>query len=127
MVYGAAPAPLGEVELDAVFAALAHSARRAVLREVVARDRPATMAVLAERLEMSPQALNKHLASLERARLITRSRVGRITSAQASPEVLDAAKDWIVAMTDYWNAQLDSLQSYIDTLGRPAPTAQEKD
>ncbi|MDQ4212899.1 helix-turn-helix domain-containing protein [Microbacterium capsulatum] len=121
MVYGltAGRAPLTEDELDAVFGALAHPVRRAVLHEVASPDRPEAMTDLAERLDLSPQALNKHLSTLERAHLITRVKHGRATSAQANPEVLDSAKDWIVTMTDYWNAQLDSLQLYIDSLRKP--------
>lgn len=110
--------PLSEPELDAVFGALAHPVRRAVLHEVASPDRPEAMTELAERLDLSPQALNKHLTTLERARLITRVKQGRATSAQANPEVLDSTRDWIVAMTDYWNTQLDSLQQYIESLHR---------
>lgn len=116
---------LAEDELDAVFAALAHRARRAVLREITRHEAPPAMNQLAGSLAMSPQALNKHLTSLERARLITREKHGRETNARANPEVLDAAKEWIVEMTDYWNTQLDSLQEYIDSLGLAEP--KEKD
>ena len=124
MVYRSSAPELGADELDAVFGALAHPARRAVLREITGRRQPPAMTDLAATLDMSPQLLNKHLATLERARLISRERNGRETNARPRPEVLDAAKKWIVEMTDYWNAQLDSLQQYIDTLGqadRPAP------
>ncbi|KGN30197.1 ArsR family transcriptional regulator [Knoellia sinensis KCTC 19936] len=112
---------LDEDELDAVFAALAHQGRRAALRHIADGDRGSlAMNQLAEATGMSPQALQKHLVSLERAGLIERSREGRVTHAVAQPEVLAAAGDWIADMSAYWNNQLDSLSDYIATLGRRA-------
>ena len=74
------------------------------------------MTQLAEHLGMSPQALQKHLGSLERAGLIARVRDGRVTHAVAQPESLAAAQAWVDEMSDYWNTQLDSLGDYIETL-----------
>jgi DNA-binding transcriptional ArsR family regulator len=108
---------LDEDQLDAVFAALAHRSRRSALRKIAAHQGPLAMNRLAELTGMSPQALQKHLGSLERAGLIERARQGRQTHAVAHPDVLAAAREWITQMSDYWNAQFDSLQDYIATLG----------
>jgi DNA-binding transcriptional ArsR family regulator len=104
------------VDLDAVFGALAHEGRRAVLAELAKADAPTAMKALAERTRMSPQLMNKHAASLERAGLISRRAHGRETQAVAHPEVLNAAKGWIEEMTEYWNGQLDALGRYLDSL-----------
>jgi DNA-binding transcriptional ArsR family regulator len=104
------------IDLDAVFGALAHGGRRAVLEELARADAPTAMKALAERTRMSPQLMNKHAASLERAGLITRQAHGRETQAVAHPEVLNAAKGWIEEMTDYWNSQLDALGDYLESL-----------
>lgn len=72
---------------------------------------------LADATGMSPQALQKHLVSLERAGLIARTRDGRTTHAIAQPEVLNSAGEWIAEMSHYWNTQLDSLSDYIASLG----------
>jgi DNA-binding MarR family transcriptional regulator len=106
-----------DVDLDAVFGALAHGGRRSVLVELAKADAPTAMTALAERTGMSPQLMNKHAASLERAGLITRQSHGRETRAVAHPEVLNAAKGWIEEMTEFWNGQLDALGSYLDSLG----------
>jgi|GEM_PF-3209127 len=117
MVYHELRERVSEDALDAIFAALSHRGRRAALRLVAAGDREGVaMNRLAERLGMSPQALQKHLASLERAGLITRVRDGRVTHAVAQPEVLAAAQSWITEMSAYWNAQLDALADYINAL-----------
>ncbi|MEE2524095.1 helix-turn-helix domain-containing protein [Pseudarthrobacter sp. J75] len=113
---------LTDEELDAVFSALAHRARRDVLQAIARHSEPPAMKELAAELEVSPQLLQKHLATLEKARLITRQKHGRETNAEAHPEVLAAANEWIAEMTSYWNDQLDSLQAYIDQLGLAVPT-----
>jgi len=105
-----------DVDLDAVFGALSHGGRRAVLVELAKTDAPTAMKDLAERTGMSPQLMNKHAASLERAGLISRRSHGRETRAVAHPEVLNAAKDWIDEMTAYWNSQLDALGDYLECL-----------
>lgn len=106
----------GDVDLDAVFGALSHGGRRAVLAELVTTDAPTAMKDLAERTGMSPQLMNKHAARLERAGLITREAHGRETRAHAQPEALDAARAWIDEMAAYWNTQLDALGDYLETL-----------
>lgn len=117
MVYSGTRQPADEDALDAIFAALAHRSRRAALRQVAAGDREGVaMNQLAEQLAMSPQALQKHLASLERAGLIARVREGRVTHARAQPDTLAEAQSWITEMSDYWAAQLDSLGDYIKAI-----------
>ncbi len=105
-----------DVDLDAVFAALAHGGRRAVLAELAGAGAPTAMKDLAARTGMSPQLMNKHAASLERAGLITRRAAGRQTRAVAHPEVLAAARDWIERTAAFWDAQLDALDEYLGTL-----------
>ncbi len=105
------------VDLDAVFGALAHGGRRAVLAELAGAGASTAMKDLAERTGMSPQLMNKHAATLERAGLITRESRGRETRAVAHPEVLGAAKVWIEQMEGFWTTQLDALGGYIESLG----------
>lgn len=107
---------LDEDQLDTVFAALAHRNRRSALREIAGHPGPLAMNRLAALTGMSPQALQKHLVSLERAGLIERVRRGRQTHAVAHPDALAAAREWITQMSDYWNAQFDSLEDYVATL-----------
>lgn len=61
---------------DAVFCALADANRRRLL-ERVHRDSGRTQLQLCAGLSISRQAVSKHLAILERARLIYRRRAGR--------------------------------------------------
>jgi DNA-binding transcriptional ArsR family regulator len=62
--------------MDAVFRALADPGRRVLLDALL--ERPGqTQAELAERLEVSRQAVSKHLAVLEDARLVVSRFAGR--------------------------------------------------
>lgn len=105
-----------EAALDAVFGALAHPARRALLRQLVAGSESLAMSSLAASAGLSPQLLTKHLATLERAGLVSRARRGREKHARAHRAPLSAASRWIEETTVYWNAQLDSLEEYVASL-----------
>src|SRR6266542_6515846 len=61
--------------LDRIFHALAHPARRAMLRRLTEGER--NLSELAAPLRMSFPAASKHVRVLERARLVRRRVVGR--------------------------------------------------
>lgn len=119
--------PPGEPGLDAVFAALAHPARRALMRQVLRRGAPMGVGDLAAASDMSPQLLNKHATTLERAGLITRERIGREKRVHAHPEALDAARGWIEETSAFWSSQLDALERYVATMrDQHGPADQEE-
>lgn len=72
---------------QAVFAALADPTRRAVLRSIASGE-ASTATELAARLPVNRQAVGKHLASLQRARLVDSRRDGRETRFAATPAPL---------------------------------------
>jgi DNA-binding transcriptional ArsR family regulator len=127
VVYGLLGDALDEAALDAVFGALAHRSRRAVVQYLVHRETPTAMNDLAANVGMSPQLLNKHAAALERPALISRTAHGREKHVSAHPEVLAAAQQWIDEVTAYWNAQLDSLDEYVTSLRDTGHTSRERD
>lgn len=102
-----------EDTLDATFAALSHRSRRQLLRLVLDADAPLAMSDLATSAGISPQLLNKHAATLERAGLIRRVPHGRERHVYAKPEAMASAQQWITEMTSFWNTQLDSLEQYV--------------
>lgn len=77
-----------ENQLDAVFTALAHPARRAMLAQLSKAD--ATVGELAQPFDMSLPAITKHLKVLERANLISRSKSAqwRRCRLEAAPSTL---------------------------------------
>jgi DNA-binding transcriptional ArsR family regulator len=95
-----------------VFAALADPTRRAVLRSIAAGE-AATATELAARLPVSRQAVAKHLAQLESARLVDGERVGRETRFQATPAPLGDAIEWMTAVGVQWDARLAALSAAV--------------
>ena len=77
--------------MDAVFRALAHSARRDMLRRLAVSD--LTVSELAEPLAMSLAAASKHVQVLERAGLLRRTVIGRrhVCSLESAPLAAAAA------------------------------------
>jgi DNA-binding transcriptional ArsR family regulator len=103
-----------EAQLDAVFTALAHPARRAMLARLGQGE--ATVGELAEPLAMSLPAVTKHLKMLERAQLISRSRNAQWRPCRLEVEPLNAASGWIEEQREVWNARLDRLENYLHSM-----------
>ena len=88
MVVGIAEA---ETEADKIFHALADTTRRDILARAIEREQ--SVSTLARRYEMSFAAVQKHVAVLERATLITKQRRGREQIVQGhAPTVRRAAE-----------------------------------
>jgi DNA-binding transcriptional ArsR family regulator len=93
---------------QAVFAALADPTRRALLRSI-ATGEANTPTELAARLPVSRQAVRKHLALLEQARLVDAERSGREIHFQATPAPLGDAIAWMTAVGARWDDRLAAL------------------
>jgi DNA-binding transcriptional ArsR family regulator len=94
-------------DVDAVFHALAHSARRDMLRRL--SDGDLTVGELSEPLTMSLAAASKHVKILERAGLVRRTIAGRRHVCRLDPTPLTGAGEWIRFYEQHWNDRLDAL------------------
>ncbi|UMR29516.1 metalloregulator ArsR/SmtB family transcription factor [Massilia sp. MB5] len=103
-----------EEHLDAVFTALAHPARRAMLTRLSRGE--ATVGELAEPFEMSLPAVTKHLKMLERAELISRSKSAQWRLCRLEEAPLKTASDWIEEQRKVWDARFDRLEGYLHQL-----------
>jgi DNA-binding transcriptional ArsR family regulator len=103
-----------ESELDAVFAALAHPARRAMLARLGKGE--ATVGELGEPLDMSLPAVTKHLKVLEKARLISRSKHAQWRPCRLESAPLKAASGWIEEQRVIWESRLERLEGYLHGL-----------
>ena len=103
--------------LSMVFAALADPTRRAILARL--KRGPATVGELGEPFSMSGPAVSKHLRVLEKAGLVSRSKV-----AQSRPAALEAAPlaqvaEWAEEFRQFWDERFDRLDDYLATMTDP--------
>ncbi|BCG92014.1 transcriptional regulator [Mesorhizobium sp. 131-2-1] len=104
--------------MDAVFRALADPTRRQLLDSLHARNGQ-TLNALCERMEMTRQAVTKHLAILEEAKLVTTVRKGREKEHYLNPvPINDIAERWIGKFERH---RLDALSDLKKRLEREEP------
>jgi DNA-binding transcriptional ArsR family regulator len=98
-------------DIDRVFAALADHTRRDVLRRAISAEEG--VLELAGHYPMSFAAVQKHVAVLERAGLITKQRVGRRKVVRTNLEVLRVARRLLDQYEELWRARIDRMDSLI--------------
>src|SRR5574337_915136 len=98
--------------LDATFAALADSTRRAILARL-SRGEP-SVTELAQPFVISLPAISKHLRVLENAGLLIRLKDGRIRRCSVIPEPMSAAANWIERYRRFWEGQFDALARHLE-------------
>ncbi len=95
-----------------VFFALADDTRRHVL-ERLGDGSTVTPNALAAQLPVTRQAVAKHLAVLQAAGLVTKSRAGRETRYRLQPQRLTDAAAWIAAVGGQWDERLARLDKLL--------------
>ena len=100
--------------LDRVFHALAHPARRGILRRLADGERNLTE--LAAPLRMSFPAASKHVRVLEHARLVRRRVVGRTHLCRIEGKSLAQANDWLENYCKVLEANFQRLDDLLDEL-----------
>lgn len=98
--------------LDLVFAALSDSTRRDVL-ERLGDGGPHTVTELAQPHGMSLPGFMKHLAVLEAAGLIARSKEGRVVRCELDAAPMQEAAMWMARYQRFWSERLDALGRYL--------------
>lgn len=99
------------VEADQIFAALADATRRdIVLRALSGRE---GVAELAGHYPMSFAAVQKHVAVLERAGLVTKQRNGRRKVVRTNMEALRFAQDLLDQYEALWRGRIDRMTDLI--------------
>jgi DNA-binding transcriptional ArsR family regulator len=103
--------------IDETFLALSDSTRRNILEQLMRRG-SATVTELAEPFGITQQAISKHLALLERARLIEKRREGRQHFCSLRPAALEEACAWMDRHRALWNQSFDRLDVLLEELER---------
>ncbi len=96
--------------LTDVLTALSHPLRRDIIRRLAAT--PARFTDVAQPLDVSLNAVTKHLKLLERAGLIERERRGREVLISLQPKPLQLVSGWVHEYERFWNQRLDAFQAH---------------
>jgi DNA-binding transcriptional ArsR family regulator len=102
-----------ERALDEVFFALSHERRRRMLTQL-AGARESRVTDLARRHRLSLNTVSKHIAILERARLVKRRVAGREHLIRLELARLDEAQRWLDHHRTFWNNQLAGLADFFN-------------
>jgi DNA-binding transcriptional ArsR family regulator len=100
--------------LDRAFAALADPTRRRMVERLSSGN--LTVTDLARPLSITLQGTIKHLDVLAAAGLVTKRKTGRSVTCSLEPQVMGQAVAWLDGRRAAWEARLDRLASYLDTL-----------
>lgn len=98
--------------LDAVFQALAHPTRRAMLRRLADGER--SISELGEPFGVSLEAVSKHVRTLERADLVRRTVRGRTHFCALHPRPLADVREWLRFYEEFWRDSLDALEAALE-------------
>ncbi len=100
-----------EIDLDAVFSALADPTRRRIV-ERLARKR-LTVGEIASGFPISQPAISKHVRVLEDSGVLRRSIDGRVHHCTLSPDAMHVLLVWTERQRKYWNGALDRLDTVL--------------
>jgi DNA-binding transcriptional ArsR family regulator len=107
-------ATIDDDRLDATFAALANSTRRAILARLA--DGAATVNELAEPFDMQLPAVSKHIKVLERAGLVVRGQQAQYRPCALDPAPLEEVSSWADQYRPIWEARFDRMTGYLHEL-----------
>jgi DNA-binding transcriptional ArsR family regulator len=106
---------------DRIFGALADATRRDIVRRAI--DGQEGVAELASHYAMSFQAVQKHVAILERAGLVTKERVGRRKVVRTNLAGLRAARALLDRYEEQWRGRIDRMTDLVaDATENPKET-----
>ena len=98
---------MSDTEIDSIFHALADATRRDIVTRVLARG--LSVSTLADAYAMSFAAVQKHVAVLERASLVTKQRVGREQIVTGDADTIARATRLLTAYEQIWRDRADRM------------------
>lgn len=102
---------LSESEVDRIFQALADATRRDIVAQVITREQ--SVSDLARAYTMSFAAVQKHVAVLERAMLITKERRGREQIVHGDPAMLRKAAELLDDYEEIWRTRAHQIDKIL--------------
>jgi DNA-binding transcriptional ArsR family regulator len=97
---------------DLLFRALADPIRRDVLRR--AHEGRLSVSALAREHPISVTAMQKHVAVLERAELVSKHRVGRESIVRTEPDALARARTALDRIEAEWRGRIERMEQILE-------------
>lgn len=97
-----------------LFQAIADPTRRAILTLIAVQA--LTPNAMAEKFEMSRQAVSKHIKVLHECELITPERSGREIYYHFNPEKMKEIDSWVAQFRKSWETRFNQLDEVLSTL-----------
>ncbi len=104
------------LDFDRMFAALADHTRRDIVRRAI--DSNEGVAEMASHYPMSFAAVQKHVAILERAGLVTKHRVGRRKVIHTNVEALRRTRRLLDQYEEMWRSRVDRMTEIVNEYSR---------
>jgi DNA-binding transcriptional ArsR family regulator len=111
--------------VDDLFHALADATRRDILRRCAEGD--PSVSRLAESYPMSFAAVQKHVAVLERAGLITKERRGREQLVHIDVSAVDRVRQVLDELEQTWRGRAERMSDVLARRPKPGKTNSEED
>jgi DNA-binding transcriptional ArsR family regulator len=102
--------------LTEIFKAVSDTTRRALLTQLCQQG-ASRVTDLAERYDVSLNAISKHIKVLERAGLVTRRTIGRTHWIEAKIDRVRLAENWFKKLKSIWEIRLERLDEIMKTGG----------
>lgn len=102
---------LSDDEVDRIFHALADATRRDIVRRTLVGE--ASVSRLAESYDMSFAAVQKHVAVLEGAGLVTKHPQGRERLVRGNPETIARAQHLLDELELVWRSRVERLDALL--------------
>jgi len=99
-----------------VYQAIADPTRRAIINMIA--DQPHNVNSIAEKFDVSRQAISLHVKILMDCGLITIQQRGRDRFCEAKLVQLSEVSAWIDQYRQHWENKLDTLEKYLEKLKR---------
>lgn len=106
-----------EAEVDRIFRALADATRRDIVRRTLTGE--ASVTALAADYDMSFAAVQKHVAVLEGAGLVSKFPRGRERIVRANPRQIARARALLASLENLWRARFNRLDDILAEPTRP--------
>lgn len=101
------------IERRDVFQAIADPTRRIIISKL--SQGPLNITQIGEDLEMSKQAIAKHIKILKECGMIVMNQKGREQVCEAQLAQLDEVTDWVAQSRKLWNQRFEKLDQFLSS------------